>query len=312
MSELYQGSADRGANITSVGSDAARTETVPEAYANDADLQGENYSHYSDADIETILASEDELPSRAESRARTWGDNPEYLDEPYLDAEYYADLDAFLAEEDELPSRAESRARTWGDNPEFTDETDLDPEYDTEQPGPGVVPGAPTADGGVQQGDELSADPNPSRDALDIESEDPAREPERPPPDVKGRVGELEAVNAELSKRISDLQARCERLEHSGKPEPESGVLARERDTSQWSGIKENDGNPRRWSVPSNEALAFGATAAGGVITTIAGYVPYLHADLAGMVANAVAIGATGVAWMRSRKEEKHGHRPEN
>jgi hypothetical protein len=35
----------------------------------------------------------------------------------------------------------------------------------------------------------------------------------------------------------------------------------------------------------------------------------FIHADVAGMVASGVAVGAAGITWIRSRREGKHGHR---
>ena len=46
------------------------------------------------------------------------------------------------------------------------------------------------------------------------------------------------------------------------------------------------------------------------MITTLADYVPFLHADVAGIAASAVA--AATVAWMRAKRETRHAHRPED
>lgn len=82
------------------------------------------------AETEDRIADQDELPTPADSRQATWGDNPDYYDETNLDAEYDGDIDAFLAEQDELPTPQESRAKTWGDDPDYYGETNLDTEYD--------------------------------------------------------------------------------------------------------------------------------------------------------------------------------------
>jgi hypothetical protein len=94
----------------------------------DADRHGEY--HETEADTEDRTVGQDELPTPQESRAATWGDNPEYYDETDLATEYDGDIDAFIAEQDELPTPQESGAATWGDSPEYYDETDLATEYD--------------------------------------------------------------------------------------------------------------------------------------------------------------------------------------
>ena len=91
-----------------------------------------SYQHDDAAEPEpgARIADQDELPTPAESRATTWGDNPSYYDDTELGSEYDGDADAFIAQQDELPTPQESRARTWGDNPDYYDETDLASEYD--------------------------------------------------------------------------------------------------------------------------------------------------------------------------------------
>jgi hypothetical protein len=99
----------------------------------EAPAEADRYGGYHETQAGTgdRIAGQDELPTPAESRQATWGDNPDYYDDDAeLGAEYDSDADAFLAEQDELPTPQESRAATWGDNPDYYDEADLATEYD--------------------------------------------------------------------------------------------------------------------------------------------------------------------------------------
>ena len=104
----------------------ARQDSRAATWGDNPDYDETDLSAEYDGDA-AALAAEDQLPARQESRAAIWGDNPEY-DESDLGAGYDGDLEA-LAAEDQLPARQESRAATWGDNPDY-DETDLSTEHD--------------------------------------------------------------------------------------------------------------------------------------------------------------------------------------
>jgi hypothetical protein len=82
---------------------------------------GDDFAGYSDADIDTILAAEEQLPelcTRQEAAADTWDDSP---DDPTSSDEgrgYDGDVAALLAEEQQLPeprTRQEAAADTWDD-----------------------------------------------------------------------------------------------------------------------------------------------------------------------------------------------------
>jgi hypothetical protein len=116
-----------------------------------SDQTDRNYDKYQESAAETQarIADEDQLPTPQESRAATWGDNPDYYDETSLAAEYDGDSSALLAREDQLPTPQESRAATWGDNPDYYDETSLAAGYGSD-PGLGET-GDPPPDPGISQ-----------------------------------------------------------------------------------------------------------------------------------------------------------------
>jgi hypothetical protein len=134
MSELYSTSTETGTE-TSEPAAEARTATRTDH----ADIAADQYQD--DAAIEARL-DEADLPTRAESRAATWGpDATSEADEPSLGPESEdAAIEANLDEAD-LPTRAESRAQTWGaDVTGGTDETDLGAQYDGD---PGAITAGP-------------------------------------------------------------------------------------------------------------------------------------------------------------------------
>jgi len=314
MSDLYPGTSETSeptADGTQEPSrDWTRYESGPEG--------GRSHEHR-DAGTQTMLADEDRLPTRQDARAATWGDNPVYEDEDDLGAEYDGGFGTLTADEDQLPTRQDARAATWGDNPVYEDEDDLGAEYDG---GFGTL----TAEDHALDSDESDRDQAAAEEAEpatgrpdgfdagvpDSNGASPAEQAEEAPADTRERITALEAENARLGKTIADLQARLERLEHAGPAEQRTEVTSRERDTGQWAATEAAQGHPRRWKVPSDEGLTLGAATAGGVLTAMADYVPYVHADIAGIVASGAAVGAAGITWMRSRREGKHGHRSED
>lgn len=222
-------------------------------------------------------ASEDEFPTRQDARAATWGDHPEYDDDD-PGAEYDGELGALAGDEDRLPTRPDARAATWGDNPEY-DEDDPGAEYDADVQAP------------------------------DGSSTIAAEQEEHSPADANARITELEAENAHLGKSITQLQARLERLESTNQSERTPFVSSRESGTAQQDAVEKENPQTQRRHLPTNEALALGAAATGGVITAVADYAPFLHADVAGTAASAVAVGAATVTWIRARGEARHANR---
>ncbi len=88
----------------------------------EAALEGDDAGAYEDAELDAMLAAEEQLPeprTRQEARADTWADTVGDPDSGELGGEYDGDLDALLAAEEQLPdplTRQEARAETWGDN----------------------------------------------------------------------------------------------------------------------------------------------------------------------------------------------------
>jgi flagellin-like hook-associated protein FlgL len=120
-------------------------------------------------------------------------------------------------------------------------------------------------------------------------------------------MAELESENAELGKTVTGLEAhnsklesRLERLEHKVEDVIPSDKIANRTNAAQTEG---DSREKQRGRAPSSEALLFGATAVGGVLTTAADYVRYLPATYAGVGASVLAAGAAAVAWARKRKE---------
>jgi len=106
------------------------------------------------------------------------------------------------------------------------------------------------------------------------------------------RTGVLEAENADAS-----------------QVEPSAGITGQEYDAAEQSASRAT--REQRWHLPSDEGLALGAATAGGVITTVSDYIPYMHADVAGITASAVAVGAAAVTYLRKKREASNARRPE-
>jgi hypothetical protein len=129
VSDLYQETAEP---VTG-GADAGRG-TADAGYQPESADGPSGYDGYQEnsAEIQARIASQDELPTPEESRAATWGDDPQYDDEADLASGCDGDAGAFSSWEDDLPSPEESRAATWGDNPQHDDEADLASGYDVD------------------------------------------------------------------------------------------------------------------------------------------------------------------------------------
>ena len=303
MSELYQSGGDAPLSQDAVGDAGERADT---------DYDGDTHG---DVGAEAIRAREDELPSREDSRASTWGDSPEYIDEADLDDEYYAEFDAFLADEDRLPSRAESRSQTWGDNPEYLDESDLDVGEDQDPPeSPKADTADETGDDPADQGDDSAEEPVPP----DKVPESATAATERLPREVSDRLTGLETTNSELRQEnvelrqdVADLKAAVARLERVNQPEPSSRIANEEDGKAQKDGSKTEARHMSGWHMPTDQALAVGA-AASETIAAISDYVPHVNPGAVGITASVVAVGAAAVTWFRARKEAKHAHRPKD
>jgi hypothetical protein len=125
VSEVYQGS-----EITQPPSEAAATASYDASSGSaSADnlggypdaASGDDFAGYSDADIDAILAAEDQLPeprTRQEAAAGTWDGTPDDSAGNELATGYDGDVEALLAEEQQLPesrTRQEAATATWDD-----------------------------------------------------------------------------------------------------------------------------------------------------------------------------------------------------
>jgi hypothetical protein len=306
MTELYHPSTGEAAEPeadpapdTGEYSGQSRHETTPD-------------TDQSDTGTPNARAAEDRLPTRQDARAATWGDDPEYDDQNDPDTEHDTDLGALTAAQDRLPTRQDARAATWGDDPEYDDQNDPDTGHDTDL-------GALTADDDYALDsdqddlDQAAADQGaPATGPDDPPAEACAEQDERSPGGTSERITELEAENAQQANSITDLQARLERLERGNQADPSTGITGQEHDQAQRDTAKAEDVQTQRRHRPTDEALALGAAATGGLITTVADYVPFLHADVAGIAASAVAVGAATVTWMRARREDRHADRSQD
>ena len=126
MSEVYQGSeiapaaSEAGAGTPPDTSSGPGSADNPGSYPDAA--PGDDFAGYSDADIDAILAAEDQLPeprTRQEAAADTWDGTPDDPAGSDLASEYDGDVAALLAEEQQLPepkTRQEAAAATWDDS----------------------------------------------------------------------------------------------------------------------------------------------------------------------------------------------------
>jgi hypothetical protein len=142
VSEVYQASetapppSEAGATAPNdAGSGPASADNTG-SYPDSA--PGDDFAGYSDADIDAILAAEDQLPeprTRQEAAAATWADSPDDPASDEVAAEYDGDAAALLDAEDQLPeprTRQEAAAATWDDTtqPGDDDPGSLAGEYD--------------------------------------------------------------------------------------------------------------------------------------------------------------------------------------
>jgi hypothetical protein len=276
-------------------------EPAAEAWDQDPDIDDDYYRD--DAAIEAGL-DEADLPTRAGSRADTWEDSP--------DSAYAADLEP-EGEDGDTHAADSARGRD-GDGTLIPQATDLttrgDHPYPDSQRAPSsdrdagpdeTDPNAETDDGLHQRVADLEAanaelrneNTQLAKDIVEVESENA---------ELGKTVTELRTENADLRRGFSAHEARLERLEQTRLDVPATSI--RDRDQGVQGGADQQTKLERDRKVPSSEALLFGATVIGGVVTTVADYVQYVPASIAGITAGVFAAGATAVAWMRKRRED--------
>jgi hypothetical protein len=243
--------------------------------------------------VQERIASQDELPTPEESRAATWGDNPQYYDETDLATEYDGDASTYHSWEDDLPTPEESRAATWGDNPQYYDETDLATEYDGDldaltasEPG---TSGDTEAVSAETRNPEES--PDPTADTSDV-NQDPAAD-------------RIPAAN----ERIAELEARLERLEHASQPMSDGPLLSNERDVDKIPG--QTTERQHRWRM-SDARLGLGSAIVGSGLSEAADFIvggPEHYAF--GVVGSVISIGVAAIAASRESRKDKHVRTPE-
>jgi hypothetical protein len=125
VSEVYQASETAQSAIEAGATAPYDANTGPVSADNPGSYPdaapGDDFVGYSDADIDAILAAEDQLPeprTRQEAAADTWDNSPDDPVGNEPSAEYDGDVAALLAEEQHLPeprTRQEAAAATWDD-----------------------------------------------------------------------------------------------------------------------------------------------------------------------------------------------------
>jgi hypothetical protein len=296
------------------------------------------------ADYLRSLPTDADAADREGTRVTTWDDRSLFTDDTDPDAANYADLDVLLAGRDYSPPPPEElQATTCGDHPVVHDETDLDADHNDTDHGvadesaldqsrswaltPQDTDGAASGEqlypdsGNLDQPEATVGHEATDADAADRGEADDAwrqriTELEAANADLRAEnsqlgkgFAEMEITNAKLWKNVVALEARIERVEKSRQDMPTSEVAARR----QPAGEREEgrDDQERRRRGPSDEAFVFGATAAGGILTTVADFVSRLPAADAGIAASFLATGAAGVAWIHKRREAAHADRSE-
>jgi hypothetical protein len=215
VSDLYQETAEPLTGGADAGLGTADAGYQPELAAAPSGYDG--YQENS-AEVQARIASQDELPAPEESRAATWGDNPQYDDEADLASEYDGDAGAFRSWEDDLPSPDESRAATWGDTPQYDDETDLASEYDgdlgsltrgdaDDQAGPEEIGPAAAESGPAPQADAI-ADPGAGAEPGQADDAGPPPDDSGKPPSPEAeQLTALEAERDQARQENGDLKA---------------------------------------------------------------------------------------------------------
>jgi hypothetical protein len=290
----------------------------------------------------TLMAELDHAPAQTPDRPPAGDQRPGSLDgQRYpngvtaadTDPRYYdGDIQAALAA-DTRPTRQQAARDDTEDRPPDTDASipdqvpseTLTPDRDAGQTSRGQNPylGAEYDDSGkvVSQADASTGTPDRPAETDDVlrqrvaDLESANAELKAENTQLGKGLSELETENAELGKNITELkaenadqqrgmsalEARLERLEQGGRDEPAASIVDRAHEGPAEEVAREK--SKRGWKHPSDEALLFGAAAAGGALTSVADFVTYLPPEAAGIGASVLAAVAAAVAWGRKRKE---------
>jgi hypothetical protein len=237
------------------------------------------------ADDEAYRSWEDGLPSRDESREKTWGPDAEFWDE---NEQAWRKSDSRPA-----PGANPDDATLVGDNAK--------PRMEAEHHDPGEVTNQSDAGTGVP--DQAAETGTVWRQRVaELEAENAQ---------LGKDVANVKAENAELHRGMSALEARMERLEQTKASDPalksaqDSGLRAAENATEK----SERPAGRREWT--SNEAIGLAAMTGSGVLTTVSDFWSYLPATYAGITASVLGVGAAAVALVRKHREARDAaHRP--
>jgi flagellin-like hook-associated protein FlgL len=238
------------------------------------------------ADGAAYRSWEDGLPTRQESREKTWGPDAEFWDE------------------NEQAWRKLDTART-PDTDAAADTTGIGDRQHGEHPYPAAEhhqsgEQADHDDGETSSVERVIGTDDALRQRVaDLETANAELIAENT---QLGRgMAELESENADLGKSVTVLEARLGRLEQQGQDNAATSIRDRKQGAPDSADQKVKQERGRK--APSSEALLFGAAAVGGVVTTVADYVQYVPASIASIAASGLAAGAAAVAWWRKRRE---------
>ena len=289
------------------------------------DIEHGGHREQAGTDLHAVIAREDQLPSRDESRAQVWGDDPDDYDEDYLAGMYDGDLQALIAREDELPGRDESRVRTWGKNPGYVGEADLANGYGepleteravSEDNDPATL-AAPDERAVTETGQLHERHTAPAVNPETKKSESSARtstswESRHGTADsgAADRESTADRSPADGNAGTAELDGRHGRLEQA------SGEHAAEPIRGKELGIRENVQEKKldehRWRRPSDARLNLGAAVVGSGLAEAADFIsagPVHHAI--GIVGTVVSIGVAAVLDARDKRKDKHARTPE-
>jgi hypothetical protein len=292
---------------------------------------------YYDGDIRAALAA-DTTPTRQQA-ARDDGPGREgqgghdSASRPHDDpVEGHADIEATLHENDHLPeprTRQEAVADAWNRPGQTPGETLTQDRNADQRNGPSELTSQGDAGAGMPGQTAETQDALRQRVA-DLESANTELRAEntrldkgmgdlatenselgKAMADLRSENADLRADNVELHRDVSALEVRLDRVEHDKPEKPAASIGAMEVGDQQVAKSEDKQPSGRReWT--SNEALAFGAMAGGGIVTTVADFWSCLPATYAGITASVLGVGAAGIALVRKHREARNAHRPEH
>jgi hypothetical protein len=264
-----------------------------------------------DSGGEAYRSWEDDLPTREEFRAKTWGP----------DAEYWDENEQAWRKFDSTPTPEGISANTDQDNGASPVGQNPDAVARGDHPYPWINPDG--TDGHQDTGPlaaDRSADADQNADGslrqriTDLEAANAELKAANAKLEAENSllgedIAELKAENVDLRREVSALDARLERLERNNPDKHAASIGAMECGDQQVAKSEDKEPSSRReWT--SNEAVALAAVTGGGVMTTVADYWSYLPAAYAGISASVLGVGAAAIALVRKHREAKNAHRP--